>query len=143
MSTGLGRGRPALPTAMKAARGTLKPSRVNKGEPKVEAAKLPPPPRDWSAERQSAWAYLAKLIDPLRVAASSDVAAFRRLVICWSKAEELADQVDDFDLDQWAKAERLVQGWLVHFGLSPVTRAKAVQLERAKTEHDPLAEFVQ
>lgn len=143
MSTGLGRGRPPLPSAVKAARGTTKACRVNQAEPKVVAAPMPAPPKGWSAARQSAWVYLAALVDPMRVAASSDVAAFRRMVICWAKAEELADQEAEFDLDQWAKAERMVQGWLVHFGLSPVARAKATQLERSKTEHDPLAEFVQ
>jgi hypothetical protein len=141
MSTGLGRGRPTLPSAVKAARGTTKPSRVNRHEPKVEAAPLPAPPKDWPSDRQAAWTWLARLIDPMRVAAAGDVASFRRFVICWCKAEELADDDDAFD--QWAKAERLAQGWLVHFGLSPVARAKAVQLEKVKTEHDPLAEFVQ
>ena len=137
--TGLGKGRPRLPSATHRLRGTDRPCRSNPEEPQLEAAKLPEPPKDISVDEREVWRELKPIVDGLRIATAADVPAFRALVSAVSMARNLYGA----DAKEWSSAQKAAMGWMVHFGLTPVARTKVKVLPVAKNEVDPVAEFMQ
>lgn len=78
----IGVGRPRKPSALKDLAGTSRADRANPAEPALPAAAMPKPPRDLKADEKRAWRELAALVDPMRIATASDLAAFRSMVEC-------------------------------------------------------------
>lgn len=156
---GFGGGRPRTPDALKKLKGTLQPCRVNKRAPKVDAKNLPPPPPYFSEGEKVAWRYLAKLIDPLRVAAPADVVAFEQLVISYAIVAEARAQlresdrltvVEETNAGSTEKArpelavllnfKKQLSVELARFGLTPADRTKVSASAETPTA-DPLDEF--
>ena len=132
-------GRPALPTALKALKGTLRPSRVNESEPAVKPIKIGAPPADADELEQQIWRDLASAVNGLGVAASGDRKAFASMV----HALRLADMAYQAgDIDGFCKLDARWEKWASHFGLTPATRAKVNRLAAPeKKKFDPLDEF--
>lgn len=134
------RGRPRLPDAVKAAKGTLQPCRVNKNQPQLEPVSVGEPPDRLPERMHSVWHELARQVDPMRVASASDLRAFELLV----RAVALADETSDdpcAEVSDKVSASKAALTWLQHFGMTPASRAK-VNAAPPKPKADPLAEFL-
>ncbi len=161
----IGRGASPIPTAVKAARGTLKSSRVNPGEPQGEAIPIPPPPDDFPPPLKKTWIDLAAQVDPMRITSAAHIEGFALMVtsiaICRSASATLFDPVKNptFSMtyvsktgagneriQKWPELEVLAQHqkiaayWLSRFGLTPADSQRVSTLGDSST-NDPLNEF--
>lgn len=138
LRTGLGRGRPRVPDALKERRGTARKSRRVAGAPELEAVQLPAPPPELSAAERAVWRELAPLVDAMRSASAADVPAFGLLVQSVARARSMAADAPIFEL---RAAMALAAQWLVHFGMTPAARTKVRVLSGKKAKADPFEEF--
>ncbi|MEI6226913.1 MAG: hypothetical protein WCS72_19405 [Deltaproteobacteria bacterium] len=133
------RGRPRLPDAVKAARGTLQPCRVNKHAPKADPVTIGEPPRHLMPDECDAWRELAEALNPMRVATCSDMLALEMAASAIATARRARFSADEFsDVVATNKAARAA---LADFGLTPSTRSKVSAAPEAPKK-DPLAEFL-
>ena len=149
------RGRRPLPTKVKELKGTLRKNRVNRKEPKLNP-RFPRPPRGMPKEERAIWRQLAKVIDPLKVTASSDQATLELLVAAiarWRRAvEHLRTEGEYYEAETRQgsvlvklhpavgvaeRAERFILRTFIEFGLTPAARSKVDAKE--STEEDPKA----
>ena len=131
---------PALPDSLKAARGTLKKSRVNQAQPRLDPTLLPAPPDHLAADEKAAWVRLAAVIDPMRVATAADVECFTVLVFSVALAHRVARSKKAGTVEK-VTAYKHARSAMTDFGISPSSRAK-VSAAPATDKHDPLAEFL-
>lgn len=132
--------RPRLPDAVKAARGTLKPCRMNPLQPKLEATGIPAPPDFLAGDQAKAWLDLAARVEPLRVFTVADDLAFEQAAVAIALSRRLSKS-KKAGTNERINASKNVGYWLTHFGLSPSTRSK-VSAVPAPAKADPLAEFL-
>lgn len=157
----LGGGRPPTPTAHKRLAGTLRGDRQNAQEPSGQAADLPDAPEDLTPDEVASWGELARLIDPMRVATASDVAAFRQMVedhallralrrsLIESGGAPVVIEVTKAGAVARARPEMAMipvfrKLMLLHFsrwGLSPADRQRVSVLADEGTGTDPLSKF--
>jgi hypothetical protein len=131
-------GRPRLPTALKALKGTLAPSRENPLEPQLTPTRIGRAPAELSEDETVIWGALARAVNRLGVAVAGDLQAFEAMVCALAQAK-LARRAGD--LDGWAKADARWEKWASHFGLTPATRPKVNRLVDQAPKKDPLSEF--
>jgi hypothetical protein len=131
---------PAIPDSLKAIRGTLKKSRVNQAQPKLDPAFLPPPPDDLAADEKAVWIRLAAVIDPMRVATAADVECFAVLVYSVALAHRIRKSRKAGTVEK-VTAWKHARSAMTDFGISPSSRAK-VSAAPASSKADPLAEFL-
>lgn len=156
----IGRGRPRKPSALKKLLGTERKGRENKRAPNLAPAKIPKPPSDLTELEIEAWRTLAKLVDPLRIAAPADLVAFRQMAVSLGMIEkaraELAAAGGDLTYDvitetgityrKRPQIEIILQFKkqlsldLSRFGLSPADRERVSQIGD-EIGQDPLDEF--
>lgn len=89
-------GRRALPDAVKEARGTLRPSRVNDEQPTPDALEVGQAPPPWirGSVRRRAWAGLVELLTGAKVLTVMDTATLGLLVDTFGRYLEARDVVD-------------------------------------------------
>lgn len=154
------RGRPKTPESIKKLTGTSRKDRANPRAPAPAPIKMPAPPKGLNRYELEAWKQLAKLIDPLRVAAPADLVAFRQMVITVATIEQARDELaaagGDLTYEVTTEAgvsirkrpeleiilqfKKQLSIDLSRFGLTPADRARVSQLGDEKT-HDALDEF--
>lgn len=134
--------RPRLPTAVKVARGTAQPCRLNPDEPKLGAVAVPAAPEHLDADGRELWARLARQVDALGVFTVADLTAFEILVDAVSYALELKGD-GDASPNQKVAARNGARSALADFGLTPQSRGKVSRVAKDGGEDDPVGEFVQ
>lgn len=157
----LGAGRPRKPSKLKELSGTQRADRVNAAEPSLPPAEMPEPPADLSDDERAAWVELAALVDPMRIATASDVAAFRVMVqdvavrasllrsyreagcapvfIEETKAgPQLRMRPEVHALTSYSK---LVLLHFARWGLAPADRSRVAALADPEERKNPLAKF--
>lgn len=132
--------RPRLPDAVKAAKGTLQPCRVNKNAPKLDPAHLPPPPADLAADEAAIWVELAQVIDPMRVATAADVRCFRVLVYSVAISDR-AQRNRKAGTVEKTLAHKAARAALADFGITPASRSK-VSAAPPQEKASPFAKFL-
>lgn len=157
----LGGGRPPTPTAHKRLAGTLRGDRQNPGEPQVTAIDLPDAPADLTPDERAAWVELAHVINPMSIAAASDVFAFRQMVedvaMLMSLRRSLIESGGRPVVIERSKGgvhlrtrpelaaipvfRKLVLLHMSRWGLSPADRQRVSALQDESRENDSLSEF--
>ena len=136
---------PGTPTAIKAAKGTLQPCRVNHDEPDAIATDGEPPA--WLSDKAAeAYRELADDLMTMRVLSDADRHALGVLCDTWAEYREACRQRDRLlrvgDTDAWLKVLSKLEAhrnrltiMLREFGLTPASRAK-VKVIGGKTVKD-------
>lgn len=133
-------GQNRIPTALKELRGTLRPSRENTAEPRLEAKRLPGPPKNAPDDEKVIWRKLKRQIDMLRVATAADETAFSILVD--AVVLHLRTKADpNATVQQKDRARDGASRELSRWGLNPVDRARVIQLEAPADDTSPLSAF--
>jgi len=152
-------GRPRKPRALKKLEGTDRSDRANARAPQIEAARLPPAPKDLTALERRAWSTLAKVVDPLKVAAPADVVAFRQMAVSLAMIDRARDELEEYgdltyevvtetgtsyrkrpQVEIIATYKTLLGRELAHFGLTPADRERVSRIGEDGAA-DPLDEF--
>lgn len=145
------RGRKPLPTAVKRARGTLRPHRVNADEPRIVPCE-PPMPAHFAAPQRARWrAWCAELLD-IGTLTHDCGASLEALVMSEMRVRRARREVAKFGAVEmtekgarrsaWAleldAAEREFRSWCVEFGVTPSARSR-VKAQGAKKAEAPKA----
>lgn len=137
-------GRKPLPTAVKAARGTLRASRQKVDEPKAALASADvAPPRGMRKEAVAEWRRLAPVLVELCVLTTADLAALRAVCEAWCdyvSAQRVATKAGAYykttsrdgstmirahpAIADRSDAWRRYRSGLVEFGLTPASRSR-------------------
>jgi phage terminase small subunit len=120
-------GRKALPTELKRQKGTLKPSRTNLSEPKVELVHIPDPPQSCSDLERTSWLRLRDALQALNVVAVSDLISFELMVQSVSEFYALKSNPDSTFKDR-REASKAAREWLSVFGLTPSSRSSVAAI---------------
>lgn len=143
-----------LPTQMKILRGTARPCRLNRSEPKppIEA---PARPKHLSKGATKEWKRIAPQLEEMGLLSNMDMAAlagYCELYARWVKAEDEIQQHGEvittpngsLQVSPWVSiAHRSMvemRKFAAEFGLSPASRSKVSASPNMK-ENNPFAEF--
>lgn len=157
----LGAGRPRKPSRLKELAGTQRADRVNDAEPALPPAAIPAPPADLSDDERAAWVELAVLVDPMRIATASDVAAFRVMVQDVAVRASLLRSYRDAgclpvyteetkagpqlrmrpEVHALTSYSKLVLLHFARWGLAPADRSRVSALADPETKRNPIAKF--
>jgi hypothetical protein len=134
-------GRPNLSDQEKAARKTLRPGRVNKNAPVVEALDaIPGPPPGYPEFEAQTWLRLAARLGPSRVVALSDMMAFEVLVMTVALAEKVAAD-PKASPGQRVRTNSAALAALASVGATPHSRGRVTKAPVVE-ENSPFAEFL-
>jgi P27 family predicted phage terminase small subunit len=153
-------GRPPLPTNVKLMRGTARPHRLNRAEPKLPPV-APAMPAALPADARTTWRWLVRLLTPMRVLTKSDAAtlmlAATRLEDYLRLRERVAAEGATYttetvsgsvfhrtrpEVQLAAAAWRDVSRLLGEFGLSPSSRSRVASVAAGDAPHDELEGFL-
>ena len=160
VALGLG-GHNRKPSRLKELAGTQRADRINPAEPTLPAVMIPAPPADLSDDERVAWGELAVLVDPMRIATASDLAAFRVMVEDVAvRASLLRSYRDDGsrpvyvedtkagaqlrlrpEVPQLTAYSKLVLLHFARWGLDPADRSRVAALADGNEKPNPLAKF--
>jgi len=125
------------PTALKAMAGTLDARRVNTGEPVLDRAVVPPPPKSLGPGERAIWVELAAQVDATGCYTFSDYTSFRLAV----KSVAMADSdLSDMPATAAVRLMQVASSFLQRFGLDPASRARVMSAGKDAPKND-LAEF--
>jgi P27 family predicted phage terminase small subunit len=142
-------GRPRLPTAIKAARGTLQPCRTNKDEPRI-IPKCPPAPEGLDAEEIAVYEKWADTLLLIGVLSVQDGAALRELAcadVRVQRARAAVRKYGEVQIDPvsgktspsgyarvLADASVTLKHWCAAFGVDPSSRSRVTATKPKPTE---------
>lgn len=135
------RGRRPMPTTLRAFRGTLRPDRANRAEPRLPLA-VPACPVHLGAAARRVWPELVALVEPMRVLTLSDALALAHWADAEAKWRRWSAQLERVGptyrvttasgtierlrplVGAVADLDRRVKGWAEEFGCGPAARAR-------------------
>jgi P27 family predicted phage terminase small subunit len=153
-------GRPPLPTNVKLMRGTARPHRLNRAEPKLPPV-APAMPAALPVDARPTWRWLCRLLRPMRVLTKSDAATLMLAAVRLQDYLALRDRVSAEgatyttttvsgsvfhrsrpEVQLAAAAWRDVSRILAEFGLSPSARSRVASAMTTAEPHDELEGFL-
>lgn len=148
--------RPRTPTALKLIKGTARPCRINRAEPKPSRA-IPSPPEHLSERARIAWGGIAVMLDRMGILTEADGLALEGLCETYAQLIEarkslrsqdatVYESVSDSgsirrsqpEVTQIADLDRRFLMWLRTFGLTPADRSRVSAIAKDDNE-DPWA----
>lgn len=143
------RGKKPLPTDLKIVKGTDRPDRINKNEPKPAADNIKPP-RGLSAEARKQWRVISKQLIDAGMITNIDVSAlamYCETYVIWRKEidyiHEHGTMLGDKRSPRLINAEHAfdkLKAMLVEFGMTPSSRTR-VSSSVEKDSENPFAKF--
>jgi phage terminase small subunit len=128
-------GRPRIPTAIKALKGTLVKVRENSDEPRPRAVVVPAPPDTLSDLEKHFWSRLKAAVEPLNVFTPGDLEGFEAMVRVRARFETVANNPES-DVKDFLALSKDVAAWLTKFGLTPQARAGLKELAPSSVTDD-------
>lgn len=125
---------PHLPTTLKVLKGTLRPDRTNRAEPRPEVLDRLPFPEHLPESHRPHWDRIAFHVAHLRCVTKADLPALEEIVGVKVEVEKLARS-----RKSTVKARAVLVGMMARFGMTPSDRQRVASLPEVK--EDRLSRF--
>jgi len=148
-------GRKPLPTHLKLVKGTARPHRLNKAEPKPVVA-VPEPPNHLDAPAQAKFTEMAELLARHGVMTELDIGALARYVVIWRRWIEAEGEVKRRGPVVKTSNDNIIQNPFLsvankclaqmhqieaEFGLTPSSRSR-IRMAEPVEKADPFEDFL-